>query len=209
MESLIIVGTQEAQDQFISQFIIKHSILPYHIYKFGPKVKINEIRELKKQLSQKFGTNRRLFVLQDSLTTEAQNALLKSLEERPEGVFILMGVSSVERLLPTITSRCHIVRLDQTEMFKKDTELIISDSLEYRDVYKLLQEFNFASDNDQFTSLLMRLRNYINSSLVQGMNVDEKILKSYITLCLQYSFCISNNINKRFATEYSFLNSSL
>ena len=45
------------------------------------------------------------------MTVQAQNALLKTLEEPPEyGVIILM-TSSLEALLPTIQSRCVLLNM--------------------------------------------------------------------------------------------------
>jgi DNA polymerase-3 subunit delta' len=41
----------------------------------------------------------------------SQNALLKTLEEAPEKVVLLLTASSAENLLPTIASRCELLRL--------------------------------------------------------------------------------------------------
>lgn len=46
----------------------------------------------------------------DHLSTEAANCLLKTLEEPPPGSVILLVGTSLERQLPTIRSRCQIVR---------------------------------------------------------------------------------------------------
>jgi uncharacterized protein (DUF1778 family) len=47
----------------------------------------------------------------DTLTTEAQNALLKILEEPPEGVSFILTVHSVDALLPTVLSRAEVINL--------------------------------------------------------------------------------------------------
>ncbi len=44
-------------------------------------------------------------------TVQAQNALLKTLEETPERARIIITADSVENLLPTIVSRCELIRL--------------------------------------------------------------------------------------------------
>lgn len=44
-------------------------------------------------------------------TASAQNALLKSLEEAPQRVVLLLTADSSESLLPTIVSRCEVLRL--------------------------------------------------------------------------------------------------
>jgi hypothetical protein len=43
------------------------------------------------------------------LTIEAQNAVLKLLEEPPNRAFVILLTESVSRLLPTILSRCRII----------------------------------------------------------------------------------------------------
>jgi len=48
----------------------------------------------------------------DRITTPAQNALLKTLEEPPGATFIILLARSVDRLLPTTRSRCASVRFD-------------------------------------------------------------------------------------------------
>jgi DNA polymerase-3 subunit delta' len=44
-------------------------------------------------------------------TTQAANALLKTLEEPPDRVVLLLTANSPEGLLPTIVSRCEVIRL--------------------------------------------------------------------------------------------------
>lgn len=54
-----------------------------------------------------------LVILQaEKLTDEAQNALLKLLEEPPGDCLIILGVSDEQLLLPTILSRCQIVGIN-------------------------------------------------------------------------------------------------
>jgi DNA polymerase-3 subunit delta' len=45
----------------------------------------------------------------DRITPQAQNALLKTLEEPPPATFLILLVNSLDRLLPTIRSRCQSV----------------------------------------------------------------------------------------------------
>ena len=56
----------------------------------------------------------KVFVIReaDRITIQAQNALLKTLEEPPGTTFIILLVSSIERLLATTLSRCQCVGFD-------------------------------------------------------------------------------------------------
>jgi len=47
----------------------------------------------------------------DAATEEAQNALLKTLEEPPAHAVLILTAENPEQLLPTIVSRCEVVRL--------------------------------------------------------------------------------------------------
>ena len=69
---------------------------------------IEEIRETRKIVA--LGQS---VILKDAhhLTEEAQNALLKTLEEPPENVHIILLAQDSEFLLPTIISRCQIIEL--------------------------------------------------------------------------------------------------
>ncbi len=55
----------------------------------------------------------RIFILPDveRMTANTVNALLKTLEEPPEGVVLLLTTSEPDTLLPTLISRCQIVPL--------------------------------------------------------------------------------------------------
>ncbi len=52
----------------------------------------------------------KVFVIReaDRITAQAQNAMLKTLEEPPETTFLVLLVSALDRMLPTIRSRCHV-----------------------------------------------------------------------------------------------------
>ncbi len=79
-------------------------------------IKIQQIRELRKTLSlapSVPGSRRIVLILAaDTLTTEAANALLKTLEEPHPDTTILLTAERKDRLLPTILSRCQILRCE-------------------------------------------------------------------------------------------------
>lgn len=76
-------------------------------------IKINHIRELIHWLSLKPHSSKlRLICLKNiqNMTLEAANALLKILEEPPVYAIIILQANRKEKILPTILSRCQIVR---------------------------------------------------------------------------------------------------
>ncbi len=77
-------------------------------------IKVEQIRELQSSLSlTPYEAKYRIAMLLNfqEATPNAQNALLKTLEEAPPKVILLLITDSVENLLPTIVSRCEILRL--------------------------------------------------------------------------------------------------
>jgi DNA polymerase-3 subunit delta' len=80
----------------------------------GARVKIDQVRALQYDLSLRPVEGRYRVAIFDQFevaTTEAQNALLKTLEEPPDYVVLIVLASDPELLLPTIVSRCQQVPL--------------------------------------------------------------------------------------------------
>lgn len=90
-------------------------------------VGIDEIRSLQKFLQLKpFKENRKIAVILEAqkLTTEAQNSLLKTLEEPPANSFIILAVSELSQILPTIISRCETAELPPESQISLSSEEI-------------------------------------------------------------------------------------
>lgn len=82
----------------------------------GNSLKIEQIREFQNKVSEKpIISNRKVYIINDSdkMTTEAQNCLLKTLEEPPEFVTIILIGSNESAFLDTIKSRCMILRFNK------------------------------------------------------------------------------------------------
>ncbi len=76
-------------------------------------IRIRQIRTMQRRLVTRptLGSRRAIIIHPaDDLEVAAANALLKSLEEPPQGTFFLLAVNRPARLLPTIRSRCRMLR---------------------------------------------------------------------------------------------------
>ena len=77
-------------------------------------ISIDEIREqvIHDVAIKPYSSPHKIYIIPDAemMTVQAQNALLKTIEEPPEYAVIMLLTSNVDALLPTIQSRC--VRLD-------------------------------------------------------------------------------------------------
>lgn len=80
----------------------------------GDRLKIDQIRDLQRELAlSPLEARSRVAILEDfeRATPEAMNALLKTLEEPPSNVVLILIAPEAELLLPTIVSRCQVVAL--------------------------------------------------------------------------------------------------
>jgi DNA polymerase-3 subunit delta' len=82
--------------------------------KIGGTLKVDQVRELTKGLSlSPYDAQFRVAILLrfEEANQFAANALLKTLEEPPSRVVMILTAENADRLMPTITSRCEIIRL--------------------------------------------------------------------------------------------------
>jgi len=82
-------------------------------YETKRNISVGQIRAMQQRLTTRptLGERRAIVIDPvDDLETAASNALLKSLEEPPRGTFFLLVAHRIGRLLPTIRSRCSVLR---------------------------------------------------------------------------------------------------
>ena len=80
----------------------------------GPEARFRGVRDLIAELALlpvEGGARVAIIERADRMNEDAQSALLKTLEEPPVGVTIVLSANDEERLLPTVRSRCARVRL--------------------------------------------------------------------------------------------------
>jgi DNA polymerase III subunit delta' len=90
-------------------------------------IKVEQVRNLEHSLSlSPYEAKYRIALLLDfqQANANAQNALLKTLEEAPQKVILLLTADSAENLLPTIASRCEILRLRPTSISGLEESLV-------------------------------------------------------------------------------------
>ena len=82
------------------------------------KIKIEQIREMQRKIAEKpIISHHKVYIIDnaDQMTPEAQNCLLKTLEEPPEYIVIILICSNENNLLSTIKSRCTRLHFDKIE----------------------------------------------------------------------------------------------
>ncbi|KPU43061.1 DNA polymerase III subunit tau [Oxobacter pfennigii] len=97
-----------------------------HVKKLGGSISINDIRELQANIQKKpYEKGIKVFIIYeaDKMTEEAQNALLKTLEEPPGHAVIILLAEKQHTLLTTIASRCQIFKFSRAS--QRDVELFL------------------------------------------------------------------------------------
>ena len=103
-----------------------------YINEQGEAIKIETIREVTKKVIEKpIVSEKKVYIINDceKMTKEAQNCLLKTLEEPPEFVTIILIGSNENAFLTTIKSRCMIIRFNSVDN-KTMTEYLQSQGIE-------------------------------------------------------------------------------
>lgn len=116
LESSMHSGIDEITEILASKLLGKHHTSHTFTVDVTPKsntIGVEAIRELKSMLLTKIGGDKvgRLAVIKhaEHMTVEAQNALLKLLEEPTDNTVIVLQAVSSQHLLATIRSRCQVI----------------------------------------------------------------------------------------------------
>lgn len=163
-----------------------------------------------------FHNEDRVVIIRDAhyMTREAQNALLKILEEPPDRVFFILTTANEDKLLPTIISRCAkylMSGLNEEEMnlflSKIDTDirgkrlltLLANGSpgilLKYSkfDVIDIADSLALSIKEGKFTELIAKIEKSIKSNK-ENKKIILKIYKEIFFLMLYYNYIDNNNI---------------
>ncbi len=129
MQSFIIASRNtEKRKDYIESFCTSKSISQFDKHYIQPgenSFGITEIRNVQKTafLRPQKGSEKAI-ILENAqkLTTEAQNALLKMLEEPPTNTYIFLSATTENFFLPTILSRCKLIILPEQDTTISDEE---------------------------------------------------------------------------------------
>jgi DNA polymerase III, gamma/tau subunits len=168
--------------------------------------------------------DKKVYILENSqnMTTQAQNALLKILEEPPGYVTIILTANSQENLLPTIISRSLIIPLEypgknesvkciSQKCKKSDEEILtaleisggnIGKAIEYLEDKKFIQRYEFSL---QILDAVCKKNEY-ELMILTGKFEKEKdlflktceILSTVLSICIEYKAIDEKNPQLKF-----------
>jgi len=174
-------------------------------------VGISQVRKIVEFLSTKpYSSKYKVVVIEsaDKMTTQAQNALLKTLEEPPFFAIIILNSKTEQSLLPTVLSRCRKIRADGggTDIFEDDENVIhFAEVLSYSIGEKLKLAENISKKDDDYIIDLLEF--WVREERFE-MTKNQKTEKyKNIEMILEFLNDIENtNVNKRLALETLFMN---
>lgn len=144
------------------------------IYEEKKLIKIDQIRTLEDDIARKpIVSNKKVYVISDAkyMTEEAQNCLLKTLEEPPKYANIILVTSNENSLLPTVQSRC--IKIKFSKLSNEDLRKIRPDltdaELEILDG-SLKGIENISEKLDEYQKIDNIVSNLQNDTLINVLN---------------------------------------
>lgn len=167
-------------------------------------ISVEQIRSIIEESNRRpYEGNRKVIILHnaDKMTIQAQNAFLKTIEEPPVGVFILLLCENQEKLLDTIKSRCQIHKL--RKLSEKEMDEFIHKKYQdiSKDEIKAVKAFADGVpgraikfiDNDSFKEIreiLIRIMMDINNVDIETFLRNEEFLVKYKDIWQEVLTCL-------------------
>lgn len=169
----------------------------------GNNVKIEQIREMQRKIvEQPIISHKKVYIIDDAdlMTREAQNCLLKTLEEPPEFACIILVGANESNFLSTIKSRCTIIKFNpipdnlvknyikqkyEIENISESIVLASSGSIGKAEILKDKQELYNSIDNVMNNLEKMDLIDILkNADIIYKSQEDKQDILEYINIIL-------------------------
>lgn len=229
---IIISKEKKKRIDYVHEFCREHDIYTVDITliekdtstKTSLSIGIEDVKNMQKKIFlMPIKSETKAVIIEDAhlLTPEAQNALLKVLEEPPAHTIIMLCSDSIETFLPTIISRCTVITLEQnkqdlSEIEKEALETFIK-NIPHASIATKLKYAELHSKNKEDAAIwLEKLLLYLREKLLEfhlgggtGMTPRENggeylhLIKSFQQL---HTILKTTNVNPRLAMENMLLN---
>lgn len=199
----LILGTENLVQKQTGLLAKKHNIdlnkTSPDIFYISPtkqSISIEEVRSLKKHIFQRpVHLPSKIIIMKEAhkLTPEAQNALLKILEEPPLNVIIILEAQNKENLLPTVRSR--LVLIDARQEYEaKEANLYLTQTLP-----ELLNTLPKINNPENWLDNQIYL---IHSQIIKdakNSKAPPRLLLAALDRCILTKKMIASNVNPTFA----------
>lgn len=215
MHSFLIVSKDKnLSSSYTSNLLKERGVDPLDInlHTYEKAMGITDVRDIQGQILLKpFRGKTKAVIIEayESITLEAQNALLKLLEEPPNNTLIIISASRKELLLPTIISRCKVIilrekeiKLSENDLSKFGETLNILLNGKTGDKLKIAQDIT--ANKGDAALWLEQMAVFVRSRLLNESR-DLKYLNFLKKLQKTYKAIKSTNVSQRTALENLFL----
>ena len=154
----------------------------------GNSIKIEQIREMQSKIIEKpIISSKKVYIINDSdkMTKEAQNCLLKTLEEPPEFATIILIGANESAYLSTIKSRCMILHFEniQDEKLKEILKNKFNQKLDNEMLLKFAQgsisrAINIIENKETYEKVAEIISNIHKKDIIEIIKMSEVIYKS-------------------------------
>ena len=216
MQTYLIVSTSlKFIEKKIEKFKTDLNIKPYSFYEStpSPSIGIEEVRKIIHTLITKpFQSKNRLITITefDKATVEAQNALLKVLEEPPSNTYFILGAHRLERILKTVISRCQIITdltsYNVPDELKLDT--LLHEIITSHVFHRVELAMKLSSSSEDALSLLDKFLVVLHQHFFicpQDKKISPRYLSQMITKIESAKSYIEKNVNFKAVLEVLFL----
>jgi len=215
MQSFLIVAkNKDLTSPYTSNLLKERGVdaLDINLKIYEKAMGIEDVRNIKKAILLKPFRGKTKAVVIDAyedITPQAQNALLKILEEPPANTIIVITTAKKELILPTIISRCKVIVLQEKEIklaedclpkFEEDLNILLNGKI--GDKLKIAQDIT--KDKGDTAGWLEKMAVFVKNKLTQD-NKNLKYLNFLKELQKTYKAIKSTNVNSRTALENLFL----
>jgi DNA polymerase-3 subunit delta' len=168
----------------IKQYV---DIIKLKLFKNKKSIGIEEIKYIIEEINKKpYEGDKKVVILynSDKLTEAAQNALLKTIEEPPQGSFIILLCEKLDGILDTVKSRCQIYKLNRLN--SKDMKVFLNSKFPRLSDQELISIMAFSG------GVPGRAEKFISSSALREVrnmtiNIFKKLYDRDINITLEFS----------------------
>lgn len=221
MQTLLIISKNIQKGIDRAREICKQEeidILDIDLNSFEKTLGIDDVRALQKRLYLKpfkSKTKAMVIAILDRITIEAQNSLLKVLEEPPNYTIIVLVSANKELFLPTILSRCVLIELEDEDLKLSEEEIksftdILSNLPKYEAGDRLKIAETYGKTREEASSFLEKITFTTRQILLKQISLQNKDNKEFNTVWLlnvlkslqkTHRTIKNTNVSQRFSLE--------
>jgi DNA polymerase III delta prime subunit len=205
---ILISSSLQSRAEEIEKILFKEQLKSNHpdvlFFEDGEKLGVESAKKIREHLSLKpyQAKGRAVAVISaQDFTPEAQNSLLKTLEEPPAQAIILLAASTESNFLPTILSRCRIIKIQASKLISGREVSGFEEDIANLNTQTIEERFQYIEKLEEKEKFLKALVSYYREDL---KNNPKNLI--FTKLLLDAEEWENANVNIRAILEFLMLN---